>query len=191
MGGVALLAILIVVIAISTSGDPDPGPDPQPPTDEVSTSFAARSVTTFPANVADLLPAELDGVPDAELDPGVVCSGASTQTAGKTYIDPEDIIRVVICRYGTADEALTDVDDTIANRQGADQGFELAGDKEPIVDEGGAQIGEGARMTNPQVEELEDVEVITWSNNEISVLIATQSPTPGGRAEEIFNLLEF
>ena len=187
VGGIALLAILIVVIAISGSGDPDP----QPPPDEVTTSFSARSVTTFPANIADLLPAELDGVPDAELDPGVVCSGNSTQTAGKTYIDPEDIIRVVICRYGSADEALTDVDDTIANRQGADQGFELAGSKEPIVDDGGAQIGEGARMTNPQVEELEDVEVITWSNNEISVLIATQSPTPTGRAEEIFNLLEF
>ena len=46
-------------------------------------------------------------------------------------------------------------------------------------------------MTNPQVEELEDTEIITWSNNEISVLIATQEPTPVGRAEEIFNLLEF
>jgi hypothetical protein len=71
---------------------------------------------------------------------------------------------VVICRYDSPDEALTDVDDTITNRQGADQGFELQGGKEPIVDAGGTQIGEGARMTNPDVEELEDVEIITWSN---------------------------
>ncbi len=82
-------------------------------------------MTTFPDDVAELLPAELDGVPDAELDPGVVCSGNSAQTAGKTYTDAEDIIRVVICAYDSLGEPLTDVDDTIANRQGADQGLEL------------------------------------------------------------------
>lgn len=172
-------------------GDPDePGP-PQPPPDGIETSFAARSLTSFPGNIGELLPAELDGVPDAELDPGVVCSGNVSQSAAKTYIDAEDIIRVVVCRYTSADEALADLDDTIANRQGADQGFELVGDKEPIVDSSGNQIGEGARMTNPAPEELEDVELVTWSNNEISVLISTQSPTPEGRAEEIFNVLEF
>ncbi|MGH2393082.1 MAG: serine/threonine-protein kinase, partial [Candidatus Limnocylindria bacterium] len=74
VGGVALLLILIVVIAISGGDDPGPAPnpDPDPVPAEVTTSFAARSVTTFPDDVAELLPAELDGVPDAELDPGVV-----------------------------------------------------------------------------------------------------------------------
>ncbi len=42
-------------------------------------------------------------------------------------------------------------------------------------------------MTNPDVQELEDNEIITWSNNEISVLIATQEPSPAGRAEEILS----
>ncbi|MBA3291533.1 MAG: hypothetical protein H0U17_08600 [Actinobacteria bacterium] len=84
---------------------------------------------------------------------------------------------------------MTDLDNTIGNQQGA--GFELVGDKEPIVDEDGAQIGEGARMTNPQVEDLADVELVTWTNNEISVLVTIQEPTPAGRAEEVFNSLDF
>jgi serine/threonine protein kinase len=55
VGGVALLLVLIVVIAISGSDDPGPGPEPPLP-GEVTTSFAARSVTTFPDDVAELLP---------------------------------------------------------------------------------------------------------------------------------------
>ena len=193
VGGVALLLVIFIVVLIAGGGDEDNGVEENGGDDngggEVTTSFSARSVTTFPDDINELLPANLDGVPDADLDPGVVCSGNSNQTAGRTYIDAEDIIRVVICRYSSAEEAVTDLDNTIGNQQGA--GFELVGDKEPIVDEDGAQIGEGARMTNPQVEDLADVELVTWTNNEISVLVTIQEPTPAGLAEEVFNSLDF
>lgn len=84
-------------------------------------------------------------------------------------------IRVVICRYDGPDEALTDASTTPSPTARGRPGSELQGSKEPIVDAGGTQIGEGAGMTNPDVQELEDNEIITSSNNEISILIATKN----------------